>query len=196
MLEKEIRAVYDEETITVYQAYRKEIAEAAVKNQKFVSPFKLERMTWIKPSFLWMMYRSGWGSKEGQENILAIKIQRTGFELALQNSCLSHFDGSIYENYDSWKNILNNSPVRIQWDPEKDMYLQNLNYRSIQIGLTGIAVNQYVNEWTESITDITGDCQNIQSLIQKGKIEQAIDFFPKEEVYPLPELVKKIIGHS
>lgn len=88
MLEKEIRAVYDEQTITVYQAYRKEIAEAAVKNQKFVSPFKLERMTWIKPSFLWMMYRSGWGSKEGQENILAIKIKRTGFEWALQNSCL------------------------------------------------------------------------------------------------------------
>lgn len=84
---------------------------------------------------------------------------------------------SIYENYDSWKNILNNSPVRIQRDPEKDMYLQNLNYRSIQIGLTGIAVNQYVNEWTESITDITGDCQNIQSLIQTGKLSRQLTFF-------------------
>ncbi|WP_422570328.1 DUF4291 family protein, partial [Erwinia billingiae] len=29
-------------------------------------------MTWIKPSFLWMMYRSGWGMKDpGQKRILA-----------------------------------------------------------------------------------------------------------------------------
>ena len=196
MLEKEIRAVYDEQTIIVYQAYRKEIAEAAVKNQKFVSPFKIERMTWIKPSFLWMMYRSGWASKEGQEHVLAIKIKREGFEWALQNSCLSHFDSSIYENYESWKSILSNSPVRIQWDPEKDMYLQNLNHRSIQIGLTGIAVGQYVNEWIESIMDITEDCKNIQSLIQKGEIEEAKQLLPKEEVYILPEDIKKVIAHS
>ncbi|WP_207534432.1 DUF4291 domain-containing protein [Desertivirga arenae] len=196
MLEKEIRAAYDEQTITVYQAYRKEIAEAAVRSQKIVSPFKIERMTWIKPSFLWMMYRSGWGSKEGQEHVLAIKIKRSGFEWALQNSCLSHFNSSIYENYESWKSILSSSPVRIQWDPEKDMYLENLNYRSIQIGLSGIAVSKYVNEWTESITDITEDCKNIRSLIQKGEIDEAKKLLPIEEIYPLPHLIKKLIGHS
>ncbi|MCT6869895.1 DUF4291 family protein [Apibacter sp.] len=51
MKEKEIRVVFDKETITVYQAYRKEIALPAVKAQTFVPPFKVERMTWIKPSF-------------------------------------------------------------------------------------------------------------------------------------------------
>lgn len=55
--EKSIRAVFDNETITVYQAYKKEIALTAVENQTFVPLFKLERMTWIKPSLLWMMYR-------------------------------------------------------------------------------------------------------------------------------------------
>jgi len=26
----------------------------------------MNRMTWIKPNFLWMMYRSGWASKKNQ----------------------------------------------------------------------------------------------------------------------------------
>jgi len=65
-----IRALYDEETFTVYQAFSKDIANAAVKDQTFSPPlFKIDRMTWIKPSFLWMMYRSGWASKENQDNI-------------------------------------------------------------------------------------------------------------------------------
>jgi hypothetical protein len=28
-----------------------------------VPPFKVDRMTWVKPSFLWMTYRSGWATK-------------------------------------------------------------------------------------------------------------------------------------
>jgi hypothetical protein len=35
-------------------------------------------MTWIKPSFLWMMYRCGWGAKEGQESVLVVEITCTG----------------------------------------------------------------------------------------------------------------------
>jgi hypothetical protein len=40
-------------------------------NGTFVSPpFKRDRMTWIKPSFLRMMYRAGSGFKdEGQRRI-------------------------------------------------------------------------------------------------------------------------------
>jgi hypothetical protein len=54
---RQIRALYDEENITVYQAYSAEIAVPAVEQQKLnASPqFKLGRMTWIKPSWAWMM---------------------------------------------------------------------------------------------------------------------------------------------
>lgn len=114
MKERIIRAVFDEKTITVYQAYSLKIAILAVKNQKFVSPFKIERMTWIKPSFLWMMYRSGWGTKTGQEHILAIKIKRSGWEWAMKNACLSHFIKGIHDSQEQWKEKLHNSPVRIQ----------------------------------------------------------------------------------
>lgn len=188
MSEQIIRAVYDDYTITVYQAFNKYIAQTAVDNHTFVSPpFKKERMTWIKPSFLWMMYRSGWATKENQEHILAIKIKRSGFEWALQNSCLSHFDSTVHDSYDSWKEFLRRSPVRIQWDPEKDIFLKPLNYRSIQIGLGSIAVEKYISDWIVDIVDITDYCIEINQLIHENKIIQAKSLLPNEKTYLLTE---------
>lgn len=193
--ERLIRALYDNYTITVYQAFNKFIAQSAVENQKFISPpFKMNRMTWIKPSLLWMMYRSGWATKENQESILAIKIKRSGFEWALKNSCLSHFDNSIHSSYDTWKVKLKNSPVRIQWDPEKDILLQPLDYRSIQIGLSGIAVEKYVTDWIVQVDDITEHCKYLFQLVNDGKINQARDLLPQEQLYPLPKDIALIVN--
>lgn len=183
MIENQIRAVFDDDTITVYQAYNSAIAQAVVKNQKFVSPFKVERMTWIKPSFLWMMYRCGWATKEGQEHILAIQIKREGFQWALDNSCLSHFDQDVHQSKEEWAQKVKVAPVRIQWDPERDIHLEKLPYRSIQIGLSGIAVEKYINEWIVSITDITLLCKKIHSLIPEN-LEEAINQLPKERLFP------------
>lgn len=61
---KEIFAKYDSQCIRVYQAYNPTIAHEAVKLQTFGDSFNLNRMTWIKPSFLWLMYRSNWGTKK------------------------------------------------------------------------------------------------------------------------------------
>lgn len=195
MNERIVRALFDDDTITVYQAFNKHIAQSTVDHQTFKSPpFKMERMTWIKPSFLWMMYRSSWATKDNQERILSIKIKRSGFEWALQNSCLSHFDSSIYSSYDTWKEILKNSPVRIQWDPEKDLFLQPLNYRSIQIGLSSVSVEKYVTDWIVQVDDITENCKYLHQLVNEGKINQAKDLLPKEQIYPLPENIALIVN--
>lgn len=61
--DKVILAQYDAASIVVYQAYRPSIGHFAAQHGYFGSDFKLSRMTWIKPNFLWMMYRSGWGTK-------------------------------------------------------------------------------------------------------------------------------------
>lgn len=193
MSKRIIRAQYDDKTLTVYQAYNKEIAQPAVQHKKFISPpFKMDRMTWIKPSFLWMMYRSGWATKENQECILAIKIKREGLAWALENSCLAHYDHKLHESSKSWQQELKRSPVRIQWDPEKDIYLQPLPYRSIQIGLSGIAVEKYVSEWITDIEDITANCKTIYQLIATGKIAEAQELLPAETFYPLPD---PIVSH-
>lgn len=195
MNEKIIRATYDPQTITIYQAFNREVALSALDNQTFVSPpFKKERMTWIKPSFLWMMYRSGWASKGNQEKILAIRMKRSGLEWALQNSCLSHFDSTIHSGYDIWRELLKNAPVRIQWDPERDILLRPLSYRSIQIGLSGSAVEKYINDWILQIEDITENCMHIHHLINHGKINEAKNLLPHELSYPLPENIALLIN--
>jgi hypothetical protein len=182
MQARQIRAAYDDKTITVYQAYNKAIAESAVKHQTFVSPpFKMDRMTWIKPSFLWMMYRSGWATKPDQEHVLAIKITREGFDWALRNACLSHFDPEVHTSREAWEAQLQNAPVRIQWDPERDIHMNKLDHRAIQIGLSGEAVHKYVNEWVVSITDITPRCREICSLVSED-VDAAIGQLPEERL--------------
>lgn len=180
---RQIRAVYDDETIRVYQAYSDAIADSALAHGTFVSPpFKMERMTWIKPSFLWMMYRAGWGFKDpGQNRILAIDITREGFEWALANSCLSHADPSM--NKEEWERLKNSAPVRIQWDPERDLLLQPLPHRAIQIGLSKEAVNLYVNQWIRRITDVTPLAHEIHSLVANKRVDEAKAKLPAEQIF-------------
>lgn len=180
----QIRAVYGEKTVRVYQAYSDEIADKALARGTFVSPpFKLHRMTWIKPSFLWMMYRSGWGCKdEGQRRILAIDISRDGFEWALAHSCPSHPDSTT--SIDEYNHIKSTAPVRIQWDPERNLQLEPLPYRSIQIGLGPDAVRLYVTEWIQNVTDITEVAHSIHKLVAENKVVAARAMLPPEHVYP------------
>jgi len=179
---REIRAVYDDATIRVYQAFRDEIADTALSRGTFVSPpFSMTRMTWIKPSFLWMMYRAGWGHKdEGQKRILAIDITREGFEWALANSSLSHeraTDGS--------------PPVRIQWDPERDLHHRALHHRSIQIGLSSDAVKKYVETWVRDLSDVTPLAHTIGALVQDGRETDAQALLPKERPYPVSVALRR-----
>jgi hypothetical protein len=161
--QREIRAVYSERTITVYQAYPVDIAAAALAAGRFVAPFKRDRMTWIKPSFLWMMYRCGWATKPGQERVLAVEITRAGFEEALREACPSHFDRSSGETREQWARRLRRSPVRVQWDPERSIQLQPLPYRSLQLGLSGTAVRRYVEEWIVGISDVTALARQVDA---------------------------------
>lgn len=188
---QEIRAVYDAHTIRVYQAYSHPIADSALQHQRFVSPpFKMSRMTWIKPSFLWMMYRAGWGQKdEGQKRILAIDISREGFEWALAHSCASHAGPDM--SLEEYRRMKDGYPVRFQWDPERDLHHQPLPHRSLQLGLCGEAVQLYVNPWTQKITDITAQAAHMQALVQNGQLQQAQTLLPAEQPYPLPEHLRR-----
>lgn len=180
---RQIRAVYNDRTIRVYQAYSADIADSALARGTFVSPpFKMERMTWIKPSFLWMMYRSGWGLKDaGQARILAIDISRAGFEWALAHSCPSHPGESMSEK--EWQRVKESAPVRIQWDPERDLLLQPQAHRAIQIGLSKRAVDFYVTEWIQHITDVTSLAHSIYALVNANQLEEARRMLPQEQPY-------------
>ena len=177
----EIRALYNKDTIRVYQAYNEEIANEAVKINTFGTGFKLDRMTWIKPSFLFFLYRCGWGTKEGQERILAIDMDRKGFDFVVQNAVTSTYSVDKYPTYAEWKEKIKRSDIRCQWDPERDIFGNPLGYRAIQLGLRGNAVRKYVEEWITNITDITDYVQELREKKEQG--EDIRIFLPQEHVY-------------
>ena len=193
---RQIRAMYDADTIAVYQAYAPEIAVPALAAQTFVAPFGFSRMTWIKPSFLWMAYRSGWATKPGQARVLRIHIQRTGFEWALANSTLSHYDSAHHASEESWRETLAASPVRIQWDPEQTLtFTPQSKIRSLQLGLSGTAVTQYVTNWITQIEDATPEMQHVHAL-SKSDPAAAQAALPADCPYPLAAALAEQIGAS
>ena len=151
-----IVAQTDETTITVYQAFNPQISKYAVANQRFGgNHYSFNRMTWIKPNFMWMMYRAGWATKPNQECILAVKLKKESFEEILLQAVASSFKPDIYDSHEHWKTRLQASPVRLQWDPDHNPTGEKLERKAIQIGLKGDILKQFNNEWITEIQDIT-----------------------------------------
>ena len=192
--EREIRAEYDRDAIVVYQAYGKEIALPAIEQQRFVPPFSLNRMTWIKPSFLWMMERCGWSQKPGQEYILAVRITRQGWEEALAGAVLTSFEKKVYRDAEEWEARKARALVHVQWDPERSIHGQKLAYRSIQVGLSRQISERYVNEWTLEIRNMTPLVKKIDALRKAGETTKAKALLPAERVYPLPPELARRLG--
>ncbi|MFC8535297.1 DUF4291 domain-containing protein [Streptomyces sp. NPDC057249] len=183
----QIRALHTAGTVTVYQAYTPSLGLPAARDGRFPAAWKRDRMTWIKPSFLWMMYRCGWGTKEGQETVLAVEITREGFDWALGHAELSHYARGVHPDRATWQRGLRLAPARVQWDPERDLHLNRLPFRSLQLGLAGEASRRYADEWTVSIRDVTPLAREIHALARAGETEAATALLPAETPYPLPQ---------
>ncbi|KAG8533503.1 uncharacterized protein KY384_002288 [Bacidia gigantensis] len=215
---REIRASYDEYAITVYQAYSPTIAEAAVKHQNLAaSPaFSMTRMTWIKPSWCWMMYRSGYSYKdERQTRILALKIPHEKFKKLLMESSLSEperrsddkVNGGKKEpggrggdqNNNTGKEEEGKGKVRVQWDPERGPRLGIKPYRSIQIGVGRNIERFFVEECAKEIEDVTERARAMKKLLDEDPsigLEQLVErgLMPQERVYDVDEELRRILS--
>lgn len=190
---QQILAQFDDNTVIVYQAFSKDIAEFAVHHRHLGGNFRLNRMSWIKPNFLWMMYRAGWATKAGQEHILAMSIMRTAFEEILRQAVHSHYLPDLYESEESWQHAVAQSEVRLQWDPDHDPIGRSLRRRAIQLGLRGQPLAKYAREWIVSIEDITEYVHEQHQHVQSAQLEKLLT--PLESVYPITDLaLQKRLG--
>ncbi|HLK60523.1 MAG TPA: DUF4291 domain-containing protein [Chthonomonadaceae bacterium] len=192
--EREIRADYNTDTLVVYQAYSPAIALPSLAAQRFVPPFSFGRMTWIKPSFLWLMERSNWAQKAGQEHILAVRITRAGWEEALSLGILTDADPHVYPSYADWEAQFQQAQVHIQWDPERSLRGSSLPYGSIQVGLSRHIIRRYAEEWTVAMEDYTPRVKKMATLLRTGKEAQARAHLPSERIYPLFPALKQRLG--
>ncbi len=157
-----------DENIIVYQAFNDRIADYAIKHQKFGGEdYSFARMTWIKPNFLWMMYRSGWAEKKNQNRILAIEMTFEGFESLLSEGVLTSYDQSFGDEQ-IWREKLDNSDVRIQWDPDHNFKGEKLKRRAVQIGIKREALQKFNTQFIKSITDITKFVSQQKAKIDLG----------------------------
>jgi uncharacterized protein DUF4291 len=182
---RHILAQYDETSVVVYQAYRPAIGHYAAQHGRFGGEFSLNRMSWIKPNFLWMMYRSGWGTKDGQEVTLAIWLRRAAFEEILREAVPSSFAPGVYASHDDWQAAVARSSVRLQWDPDHDPHGHPLARRAIQLGLRGDALARYADEWLLRIEDISPLVAHQREIIRAGDLDSLQT--PHETVYPIAD---------
>lgn len=194
MQQQAIRAQYDADSITVYQAYPEAIALPAIAQQRFQAPFSFRRMTWIKPSYLWLMARSNWGTKANQTHILGLRISRRGWERALSLGVLTHPDTAIYDSGQAWEQAFEQAQVHIQWDPERTLKGAKLNERSIQVGISRFLIEEFNEAWIQSITDLTPLTRKINQLRKAGNYRAAKRLLPQERPYPLDTAIAERIG--
>ncbi|KAK3896442.1 hypothetical protein C8A05DRAFT_40025 [Staphylotrichum tortipilum] len=232
---RQIRAYYDDETITVYQAYNRAIANAAVKEQKlYASPlFKPTRMTWIKPSWAWMLYRAGYSYKDpGQERILALRMRHDDFLGLLKRAVLTfgHSGGKAESEPEPYTPqaaprerdettpqppgsdketkvgsrkhrdaAAGKSPdVKVQWDPERTVRLEKLEYRSIQIGIPAALSPEWTEKWIVSIEDVTDRAKELKRVLDEEPDVSDVELVkrglvPAERPFEISEDLQKLL---
>jgi hypothetical protein len=189
---RHILAQFDDHAVVVYQAFRPSIGRFAAENGYFGGGFSLDRMSWIKPSFSWMMYRCGWGTKEEQEVVLAVWIQRSAFVIILKQAVHSTFDRGAYTSKADWEKAVAESSVRLQWDPDHDPTGGKLERRAIQLGLRGTVLAQYARDWIVRIEDISTFVAEQRDHARPESLDRLM--VPRENVFGVDSNIAARLG--
>jgi len=179
---------WDEEGVYFYQAYNHEIANWAVEHQRFGGPlFNPTRMTWIKPSFAWMLYRCGYGEKRNQERVLKVKLPHDIVARVLSRCRCQHGGGG--------------TQGRVQWDPARDLMSGDgknprkvAGQRAIQIGMRGYLSQLYVDS-VISIQDVSELAQRIGAAHASGNPDTMAALAPElpDERPYVPKCAEEIL---
>jgi len=152
---RHILAHFDDDTIVVYQAFAPATAQFALAHGRFGEGFSYRRMSWIKPNFLWMMYRSDWARSANQEMVLGLRLRRSFFDSILEQAVPSSFVPEMYADEAAWKSDVARSAVRLQWDPDHLPTGGPCERRAVQLGLRGETLLAYGNRELLEVLDMT-----------------------------------------
>jgi hypothetical protein len=179
---RHILAWYDEEAVVVYQAYKPSIGRYAAKHGRLGGDeFSWTRMSWIKPNFLWMMYRSGWGTKPNQEATLALRVRRAFFDSLLASAVISSWDRENGGTFDEWERAVATSNVRLQWDPDHGPDGARVERRALQLGLRGDALEAFGTSELLGVEDISDFVAEQRERLAAGGVAALLT--PRERVY-------------
>ena len=183
---QQVIGMVDGENITVYQAFNQQISEYAVSHQQFGGDgYDFNRMSWIKPGFLWMMHRSGWASKKQQQRILAITLPMIHFKTILRSTTATSYKNELYESEADWRAAMKNTEGRLQWDPDHHPFGNKLKRKAIQLGMKGQLLKSFCTEWIVKIEDITDFVKQEYQKVLDKKLDELL--VPFEDVIELDD---------
>lgn len=131
------------------------------------------------------MYRSGWGTKPGQEIILGLRIRRTFFESILEQAVPSTPD-SKFQDHSTWKSAVSHSEVRVQWDPDHSPSGAKLHRRAIQLGLRGQVLEAFSKRELLEVINMTEFVASQRSFTQDSDVAELR--VPRECVYTVESI--------
>jgi hypothetical protein len=139
-----------------------------------------------------MMYRSDWAQSKNQETILAITVKREFFDKILNDAALTSFIPELHADREAFQKAMENSNIRLQWDPDHGPTGDKQTRRAVQLGLK--KVEEYTSgEVIVKIEDVTALVEEQRRLVQAGKFDELLT--PSERVYrPHDESICKHIG--
>jgi hypothetical protein len=192
--ERRVLAAFDAEGVYVYAAFKPATVRAAVRLGTFGAGFTLDRMTWIKPSFGWMLHRSDYATKHRQEAVARVRLSHAGFLDILARGVPTHHDPALFPTEDEWASALDASDVRYQWDPDRALDGYKLDRRAIQLGIRGETVRRYVSDWILGVEDATPLAREIAATVKRRGTDWPT--VPDEREYPLPLEIRRSLGYD
>jgi Domain of unknown function (DUF4291) len=190
-MQRQIHAAFDAIGVVVYQAFEPDTVLEAVRLQAFGKGFGLDRMTWVKPSFGWMLYRSGYASKPRQQRIAKVTITHEGFATMLADAVPSSYEPELFATRSEWDISLKRCQARYQWDPDRDLGIRPMERRALQLGIQGELIRRYAREWIVRVADVTELAHQVRDAVALRRPPPPV---PEELAYPLPaDLARRLM---
>lgn len=180
---RKLKAVYDANSIRVYQLCTTKEAQRAVRDNS-LDHLADHKKIWIQPSFGWSAVRSGYGSKM---QVIQVDITKDGFLYMLEKGCLSRFEpNTVHPTKQEWDERRKDASVAVQWEADLDIEGNVLGYDCLRLSLTGEAQKRYVQDWVVNAYDATKQIHEIWNILGHGW-DYDDGKLPNEVDYPLSD---------
>lgn len=151
-----VRATFDSDVVVVWQAHSHEVADAALRAGRFGGKaWRTDRVTRFRVSLPSLLARNGWATREGRERILAVRLQREGFDTMLRQAVHAGYEPEIYATRNTWHLATRYGHVVVAWHPDVDPSGAELGRETLRIGVRDAALERFTREWVVGIEDWT-----------------------------------------
>ena len=112
-------------------------------------------------------------------------MKRSAFDTLLAQAIHSSYKAGIYPSELAWKQAVEQSEVRLQWDPDHHPSGAKIERRAIQLGMRGSILARYASEWILDLEDISEFVREQYEHVRIGNYAQLAT--PREMVYPVDD---------